>query len=149
MCFILAFASNVYATGNATSASVVTQPSEETTPTPDSANSSTPAGPLSGLSEKSKGMRTIKPFNFDTMGDKAVSIGNESYIFLEKGSIPLLVWGVGGSVFMMVLGIIFGKKTVMAGVAGLFISLSVFVLIHYMPEIALSVKSAAGNAIAP
>jgi Flp pilus assembly pilin Flp len=49
----------------------------------------------------------------------------------------------------MVLGILFGKKVILAGVTGVLISLIAVVLIHYMPEIVLSVKGAAGSAISP
>ena len=92
-------------------------------------------------------MRPIKPLDLNAMGDKAVSFGDKSFALLQKGSIPLFVWGVGGSVFILFLGIFFGKKVIMAGVTGILISLIVVVLIYYMPEIALSIKSAAGSAI--
>ena len=146
MCFILIFSANAYATGETPSSPPVTQPSSQTT-TPDISKTATPTGPLSGLAADSHGMRPIEPLDLDVMGDKAVGFGNKSFAFLQKGSVPLFVWGIGGSVFMMFLGIIFGRKTVMAGVTGVIISIVVLVIIHYMPEIALSVKDAAGNAI--
>lgn len=159
LCFILAFASNAYATGESTPPPAVTQPSSAatqpttTTPTPAPAPASastTPAtSPFAGLVGNDNGMRPIEPLDLDAMGNKAVSFGDKSFAFLQKGSIPLFVWGVGGSVFLMFLGIFFGKRVVLAGVTGVLISLVVVVLIHYMPEIVLSVKGAAGNAISP
>lgn len=146
MCFILTFSANVYATGETPSSTPLTQPSSQTT-TPDISKPASQNGPLSGLADDSHGMRPIEPIDLDAMGNKAVGFGNKSFAFLQKGSVPLFVWGIGGSVFMMFLGIVFGKKTFMAGVTGVIISLAVFVIIHYMPEIALSVKDAAGNAI--
>jgi len=150
LCFILVFASNAYATGESTPSPAVTQPSSTATqPTPTTPTPAPTTSPFAGLVGNDNGIRPIKPLDLDAMGNKAVGFGDKSFAFLQKGSIPLFVWGVGGSVFLMFLGIFFGKRVVLAGVTGVLISLIVVVLIHYMPEIVLSVKGAAGNAIAP
>jgi len=144
--FLLLFSSNVYASDASTPSTTVTQPTQ-TTPTSSTSTPST--SPFAGLIGNDNGMRPIKPLDLNAMGDKAVSFGDKSFDFLQKGSIPLFVWGVGGSVILMVLGILFGKKVILAGVTGVLISLIAVVLIHYMPEIVLSVKGAAGSAISP
>ena len=146
LCFLLLFSSNVYASDASTPSTTVTQPTQ-TTPTSSTSTPST--SPFAGLIGNDNGMRPIKPLDLNAMGDKAVSFGDKSFDFLQKGSIPLFVWGVGGSVILMVLGILFGKKVILAGVTGVLISLIAVVLIHYMPEIVLSVKGAAGSAISP
>ena len=163
LCFILAFASNAYASGLSTQSTSVSQlsssftqttsmTSTDTTPStttaPASITPSTPTSRFAGLIGNDDGMRPIKPLDLNAMGNRAMNFGDKSFELLQKGSIPLFVWGVGGSVFMMFLGIFFGKKVIIAGVTGVLISLIVVVLIHYMPEIVLSVKSATGSAIA-
>lgn len=149
LCFLLLFSSNVYASDVSTSPTTVTQPTQISTSTPVPTTPASSTSPFAGLIGNDNGMRPIKPLDLNAMGDKAVSFGDRSFDFLQKGSIPLFVWGVGGSVILMVLGILFEKKVILAGVTGVLISLIAVVLIHYMPEIVLSVKGAAGSAIAP
>jgi Zn-dependent membrane protease YugP len=83
------------------------------------------------------------------MGNKALNYGNDLYVNLNKGMIPIFVIGIAGSVILLLLGIFFGKKLLAAGLLGIFICLCVVVFIHYLPEIAVSFKSAAGSAIKP
>lgn len=115
---------------------------------PSTNNSTDTSGPFSSLTKES-GLQPITPIDLDAAGNKAVNFGNKSYAFLLKGSIPLFVWAVGGSVLILLLGIFFGKKVIMAGVVGILISLGTVVLIHYLPQIAITVKSAAGSALTP
>lgn len=129
-------------------AASTTQPSQPssniqstTTPTPTSSTTTTPAGSLSALAQDESGIRTIKPLDLDALGNKAVDFGNKSYTFLLKGSVPLFVWGIGISLIIMLLGIVFGKKVILAGITGILITLIVVVLVRYMPEIAISIKS--------
>lgn len=113
------------------------------------ANSTVSTGPLSGLAQDEKGLRPITPIDLNALGNKAVNFGNRSYEFLIKGSVPLFVWAVGGSIVVLLLGIFFGKKIIVKGVVGIIISLAVVALIHYIPQIAITVKNAAGSALTP
>lgn len=111
-------------------------------------DTSSSAGPFASLvGGDNNGIRPIKPMDLDAIGNKAVSFGNTSYTFLVKGSIPLMVWGMGSSLVLLLLGVFLGKRVVVAGVAGIFITLLAVVAIHYMPEIALTAKNAAQSAI--
>ncbi|KLU61426.1 hypothetical protein CEB3_c21050 [Peptococcaceae bacterium CEB3] len=143
--FLILLAVPAYAAGTTT-----TTPANTATPANTTAPSSAPSsstGPFSSLSKSNYGMRPIKPIDLNALGNKAVNFGNQSYNFLLKGSIPLFVWAVGGSVLLVLLGIFLGKRVIAAGVIGILISLGVVVLIHFLPEIVLTVKNGAGNAL--
>jgi len=116
------------------------------TPAASAENSS---GPFSSLAKNDAGIQPITPIDLNALGNKAVNAGNTSYDFLLKESIPLFIWAIGGSVIIILLGIFFGKRVIVKGIAGVLIALIVVVMIHYLPQIVLTVKTATGSAIAP
>jgi len=89
---------------------------------------------MSDLIKSSQGVKEIKPINLDEMGDKMLELGDKSYGLLQKGSSPMLIWGIGISVVIMLAGIILGKAAVIAGFTGLVISFVVFIIIQFAPE---------------
>lgn len=146
LCFLLFFVVPVYA-DNQTSAT--TQQTTQTTTQSTTNSSSSTSGPLSGLAQDDMGLHPFTPINFDSLGNKAVNFGNQSFELLRKGSIPLFVWALAGSIVILLFGIFFGKRVIMAGVVGILITIAVVVLIPYTPQIVLSIKVAVGHALAP
>lgn len=131
LCFLLLFALPVQA------AEQSTPPAQSTQDAP--SDQSSLAGQLSGLI-KDEGLREVKAIDLNSIGDKALAWGSKSYESLKKGSVPMFVWSMTASVVIMLLGIILGKKVLTTGITGIIISLTVLAIIHFMPEIALTVK---------
>lgn len=121
-----------------------------TQPTTINSNSNTDeSGPFSSFATDNNGIQPITPIDLDSAGNKAVSFGNKSFQFFLKGSIPLFILSIGGSILLLLLGIFFGKKAIAAGIIGIIISLLVFALFPYLPQIALTAKNAAGSFLTP
>jgi small-conductance mechanosensitive channel len=91
------------------------------------------------------GMKEIKPLDLDEIGDRILEFGDSSFGFLQKGSLMFLVWGMGISVVILLFGIIVGKTAVLAGFAGIAISLLAFAIIQFMPETAGSLVQGIGK----
>lgn len=147
LCFLFLFAVPVYA-DNQISTATQSQSTTQTTTQPDTGDS-TSSGPLSALAKDDMGLHPLTPINFDSLGNKAVNFGNRSFELLRKGSIPLFVWAIGGSIVVLLFGIFFGKRVILAGVIGILISIAVVVMIPYTPQIVISVKNAIGSALTP
>lgn len=100
---------------------------------------------ISNILENQGGMKEIKPIDLEVLGDKMLELGDSSFAFLQKGSVPLLVWGIGISVVILFFGIFIGRAAVMAGVVGIVISLTGFVIVQFMPETAGSLVQGIGK----
>jgi hypothetical protein len=98
--------------------------------------------PFAALFQDNNGMRSIEPIDIEIVGDTAIEWGNKVYNFLLKARVLISTLGIGGSVLLMLIGIFFGRKIIVAGITGIFITIIVFFIIQYMPEILVTVKSA-------
>ncbi len=102
-------------------------------------------GRISDIIQDGGGLREIKPINLEEMGDKFLEFGIASYETLQKASVILLVWGIGISAVILFLGLIIGKKMVLAGIGALVITFLAFLIIQFAPETIHSIINAVTN----
>lgn len=103
---------------------------------------------ISDIVTQIDGMKEIKPVDVEELSRRVLETGDKSYNLLQRGSGPLLVWGIGISVVMLFFGVVLGKKAVASGITGIIISIITFVFIHFMPETVEAVKNAIYNLFA-